>query len=189
MRRLKSVFGADWRPVARRRPGRWLPQSPARFFLWVDRDTKFDLQWIPRAGISLLAVHLDPLSEMPRVVPGYRMEEVMKRRTAKVNDGKAPKHLAPMESDFLCRLVPLIEHVACTAYDDGEPRKVGWWTLRTVGAAYQIEVKDPDTCSRLVITGATLDEVLILASTLLASEDAPWEPDPWLQAAQRKNKK
>ena len=189
MRRLKSVRGRDLVGAIRKKPCRWLPKSDACFYLWLDRLTRFDLHWNPKRGITLAAVHLRPLAEVPRVVDGYRMGEMMKRRSTQSEPGKVQKHLAAMESDFFSRLVALIEHVACTAYDDGSPRKVGWWTLRTVGAAYQIEAKDPDTCSRLVVTGATLDEVLILTDTLLSSEEAPWEPDPWLTQAAKKGKK
>lgn len=98
-------------------------------------------------------------------------------------------HLAAMESGIFTKLHPLIAHVAATKYDDGDNRKPGWFTVKTMGSAWVVEIKDPDTCMRLVVVQQTLDDALILASVLLESEEAPWEPDPWLQQQASRNKK
>jgi len=99
------------------------------------------------------------------------------------------KHLAAMESDLFARLQPLIAHCAVTKYDDGDTRVPGWWTIKTMGSAWMVEVKDPDTAMRLVVVQQTADDALTLASVLLESEEAPWEPDPWLAAAKAKKTK
>jgi len=98
-------------------------------------------------------------------------------------------HVAPVESVLFGKLHPLVAHCAATRYDTGEARKPGWWTVKTMGAAWVIEIKCPDTCQRMVVVQQTLDDALALASLLLESEEAPWEPDPWLSAAAAKNKK
>jgi hypothetical protein len=51
-------------------------------------------------------------------------------------------------------------------------------------------VKDPDSANSFPTVGKTLDEALTTAALLLGCEEAPWEPDVYLQATQRKaNKK
>src|SRR4029453_6761526 len=100
-------------------------------------------------------------------------------------------HLAPLESNVFSKFHPIVAHCAVTQYEDNEPRKPGWITFKTMGSSWVIEAKDPDSCSRLVVVQTTLDDALALLSVLLESEEAPWEPDPWLaqQAAKARTKK
>jgi hypothetical protein len=113
---------------------------------------------------------------------------VIKRRQKSAEQSNA-SHVAAVDSTLFSKLHPLVAHCACTRYDDGEPRKPGWFTIKTMGAAWVIEVKDPDTCQRLVVVQQTLDDALSLASLLMESEEAPWEVDPWLSQQQAKSKK
>lgn len=117
--------------------------------------------------------------------------KAMKRRGSATTPADGASHLAPLESQVFGKLHPLVAHCAVVKYDDGEPRKPGWFTVKAMGAAWVVEVKDPDSCSRLVCVGNTLDDALALASVLLESAEAPWEPDTWLaqQAAKQKTKK
>jgi len=112
----------------------------------------------------------------------------MKRR--KKPDGVVPdvEHLAFMESDVFAKLHALVAHCACIKYEDGTARKPGWWTLKTMGSAWVVEVKDPDTCSVLRVVQQTVDDALVLACKLLDSDDAPWEPDQWLRQQASKGK-
>lgn len=112
----------------------------------------------------------------------------MKRRDRASTTTDA-QHLATVESKLFSQLHPLVAHCCCTKYDDSTSRKPGWWTVKTMGSAWVVEVKDPDTCSRLVVVQQTLDDALALASVLLESDEAPWEPDPWLKAAEAKGRK
>lgn len=75
----------------------------------------------------------------------------------------------------------LVKHCCVTKYDDGEPRKAGWFTVKTMGAAWVVQVKDPDAALSFSATSQTLDDALQLADLLLGSDEAPWEPDPWLK--------
>jgi len=109
----------------------------------------------------------------------YGDVEMIKRRQAGPKSSEA-KHLAAMETNVFAKLLPLVEQCASTKYDDGTERRPGWFTVRTRGSAWEVEVKDPDTASRLVVIQQNLDDALALAVVLLESEDAPWEADPWL---------
>lgn len=113
----------------------------------------------------------------------------MKRRKSQDGVVRDVEHIAAIESDVLSKLHPLVAHCSCVKYEDGSARQPGWWTVKTMGAAWVVEVKDPDTCCRLVVVQQTIDDALTLASVLLESDEAPWEPDQWLRAAQAKNKK
>lgn len=89
-------------------------------------------------------------------------------------------HLAAMETNVFKDLVNLVAHCAVIRYEDKSVRRPGWWTAKTQGAGWIVEVKDPDSACRLQATGNTLDDALALADLLIGGEDAPWEPDPWL---------
>lgn len=105
--------------------------------------------------------------------------------------GDGPSHLAAIETTLLSRHLELVKHCCVTRYDDGDPRKPGWMTIKTMGSAWIVQVKDPDACLSLTATGQTLDDALSLADLLLGSEEAPWEPDHFLkrQGAPAKPKK
>jgi hypothetical protein len=107
----------------------------------------------------------------------------MKKKTASSagtsKDG--PRHLAAIESVVMGKLQGLVSHCCVTRYDDGDPRKPGWFTIKTMGSAWVVQVKDPDSAMSLSATGQTLDDALALADILLTSEEAPWEPDPFLK--------
>jgi len=79
------------------------------------------------------------------------------------------------------KLMGLVAHCADIKYDDGQARQPGWITIKTMGSAWVVECKDPDTTAVLRVVQATLDDALALASVLLESEEAPWEQDKWLQ--------
>jgi len=74
-------------------------------------------------------------------------------------------------------------------YEDGTPRVPGWITIKTQGAAWQVQVKDPDSCSSFAAVGPTLDQAIETAALLLACDDAPWEADKWLADAANRAKK
>lgn len=116
-------------------------------------------------------------------------EMIGMKKKKKPDAAATARHLAPMESNILHAMMPLVEHCAATQYEDGDPRKPGWFTVRTFGSTWQIEVKDPDTMQMMRITQPTLDDALMMASLLLAAEDAPWEPDTWAMTQAKKSKK
>jgi len=109
--------------------------------------------------------------------------------TAKVpENGTGPQHLAAIDTSFFGKHLELVKHCCITRYDDGDPRKPGWFTIKTMGSAWVVQVKDPDAALSLTATGQTLDDALTLADLLLGSEEAPWEPDPFLKRSQTPSK-
>jgi hypothetical protein len=107
--------------------------------------------------------------------------------TADSKDG--PTHIAPVESDVLSKFPSLVAHCSVCRYDDGDARKTGWFTIKTQGAAWVVQVKDPNACAQLQCIGETLDDALALAELLLSSEKAPWEPDMFLKRQNSSSKK
>lgn len=103
--------------------------------------------------------------------------------------GDGPKHLASMESNVFAKLFNLVTHCAVTRYDDGDPRRPGWFTIKTLGSAWVVQIKDPDSCLQMTATAQSLDDALCLADLLLGGDEAPWEPDPFLKQQASKNKK
>lgn len=179
------VYGVKW---GKTRPRDFVPRIPKRYLLFTARDV-YDLIGERSFGICCVA-------RRSRAARGeyvgwsslLRRFNDMKRRAS---PGSRPDalHLAPIESDILGRHHALVSHCCELKYDDGEPRQPGWWTVKTMGSAWVVEVKDPDSCCRLVVVQQTLDEAFTLAALLLDSEEAPWEPDPWLSAQRAKKKK
>jgi hypothetical protein len=98
-------------------------------------------------------------------------------------------HLAAAETILFSDLLPLVEHCIMRRYEDGDPREPGWFTVKTTGAAWVLQVKDPDSAMSFSSVAESLDKVLQTAALLLACDEAPWEPDPWLMAAKQKKSK
>jgi len=171
-----------------RRPCKWIGRSATTYTVAV-RDTVFLVVARRWWGLSVYqAVRGGQVVWSSAGEGTYFGVFTMKRRdrSAAATDAQ---HLAAAESSLFAKFHPLVAHCCCTKYDDGSQRKPGWWTVKTMGSAWVVEVKDPDTCSRLVVVQQTLDDALALASVLLESDEAPWEPDPWLKAAESKQKK
>jgi hypothetical protein len=110
-----------------------------------------------------------------------------KRQPLTGKDGA--KHLAAMESNLFGQMMPLVEHMALRQYDDGEARETGWLTIKTQGAAWCVQVKDPDGACSFTAVAESLDKALETACLLLACDEAPWEPDAFLAASKARKKK
>lgn len=111
----------------------------------------------------------------------------MKKKTSTAAAGDA-NHRVPIETETFVDLMPLVEHCALIKYDDGDPREPGWITIKTQGAAWCVQVKDPDAAVSFTAVGATLDKALETAALLLGCDEAPWEPDVWLAQKKRPKK-
>lgn len=110
-----------------------------------------------------------------------------KKQAASAANGA--KHLAPVESNYFAQLLPLVEHCAVRQYDDNDPREPGWFTVKTNGAAWVIQVKDPDGGVSFTAIGETLDKALETAALLLSCDEAPWEVDSFLVSAKARKRK
>jgi len=173
----------------RGRPCRWLPKGKSEFRIGLGKYV-FHLQASWRRGIWLAL--RDYRGEVPRgaVSPIVYKRPSMKRRVSKSSPEGGAQHLAPVETNRFADMMSLVEHLAYRKYDDGEPREPGWVTIKTQGAAWVVQVKDPDAAVSFSAIGETLDKALETAALLLACDEAPWEPDTFLAAARaRKAKK
>lgn len=167
------------KPCSRRRPCRWVARGWQAYMLRVG-PCHWHVVTCRGYGTTLWGVNHEGIFVpwWPGLTWYGELLHVKKRQPKPA--AEQPAHLAPMESDVLTRCMALVSHCASTKYDDGDARKPGWFTVRTRGSAWEVEVKDPDTASRLVVIQTTLDDALAMASMLLDAEEAPWEPDPWL---------
>jgi len=171
-----------------KRPCRFLPAGTGVFFalsathIFRLHFTRFHGIWltarVPRSRGAIVGEDVRPVWSKP----------VMKKKTAAAAAGDA-RHLAPVESEVLRNHVALIEHLAVRKYDDGDPREPGWITIKTQGAAWIVQVKDPDSACSFSAVGDTLDKALDTAALLLSCDEAPWEPDAFLAAAAARKKK
>ena len=166
-----------------------MPRKCSWFYLITD-GTRFRLEFRPGKGIwvagwiSWASIRSNPLYRE------FRKEwPKMKKRVSKTVMGDS-NHLAPMETERFRDMLSLVEHMAVRKYDDGDARETGWVTIKTHGAAWVAQVKDPDGCCSFSAVGETLDKALETAALLLSCDEAPWEPDSFLaQAAARKKRK
>ncbi len=172
----------------RKRPRKWLPKGRSRYWLQL-RDVTFHLtarRWI---GMCAIAAYRGGTPHVGSAAPIWRVEEPsMKKRGPKTGVG-GEKHLAALESRIFADMLPLVEHCALRQYDDGEARETGWITLKTQGAAWCVQVKDPDSACAFTAVAETLDKALETAALLLSCDDAPWEPDSFLAASKARKKK
>lgn len=176
------------RPGKRSKPRKWLAKGWATYqlrvgslFIWLWAKPYWGMTAVRSLRVPFpVRVYFD--------ADLYREMDLKKRKPADASSG-GQLHLAAVESTVFSTLHPLVAHCTHTQYDDGSTRKVGWITLKTMGASWIVEVKDPDTCSKLTVVQTSLDDALALASVLLESEECPWEPDTWLRQNAAKNSK
>jgi len=179
---------ATFNRLHRVRPRRWLPRGTSEFRVGVGRFV-FALTARWKKGICAVGRFrrtMCPLSDPHALTWRYPS---MKKKVSKVSDTGGAKHLAAMETVRFADLLPLVEHCAMRQYDDGDPREPGWVTIKTQGAAWCVQVKDPDAAVSFTAVAETLDKALETAALLLACDDAPWEQDRWLAQQRASGKK
>lgn len=180
-------MSAEWviyvsrRALHRSRPRRFLPRRTCCFGVIGARGKALLCSewWV---GIRLVGV-------WPRSKVGWAPSDarylygrpVVKRRSAAAAAGDGVNHLAAMETTLFQQLLPIVEHCAFVRYDDGEQRQPGWVTIKTLGAAWVVQVKDPDSANSFQFVADTLDKALEGAALLLSCEEAPWQPDAFLK--------
>lgn len=180
-----TIYAPSWR-LHGTRPSRYMPRATCTFdvccgsFVW-----RLTSEWW--VGIWPAAGRRRALGPLPVDTSWtvYRRPLVKKKVAAAAAGGDA-RHLAAIETELLAGVLPLVEHCAVVRYDDGDPRETGWFTVKTLGAAWIIQVKDPDTGNSFQFVSDRLDKALEGAALLLACEEAPWQPDAFLK--KKKNK-
>lgn len=187
MKLLGTVLSGGNR-LHRRKNCRWVPREGGKLYVWSG-DWRYTLQFSFGRGIWLLARCSGLALRAGQQAMSYQFRRpIMKKREAAKGRSDAP-HLAPVETERFKDLMSLVEHCCVRRYDDGDARETGWFTVKVQGAAWIVQVKDPDTCSTFSAVGETLDKALEIASLMLSCDEAPWEPDRFLlDAAARKKK-
>jgi len=183
---LRGVFSEGNR-LHRKKPCRWLPREGGTLHVWSG-EWRYTLQCSFSRGMWLVARVSAVALRAGRADMGFRWDKpVMKKREASKGRTDA-QHLAPVETERFKDLMSLVEHCAVRRYEDGDPRETGWFTVKVQGAAWIVQVKDPDTACTFQAVGETLDKALETAALLLSCDEAPWEPDSFLAAAQARKK-
>jgi len=149
----------------------------------------FTLTSKPWHGIAVVGCLKMGKGSIPEDKPQRVWEFPAMKKKQLATDDSNVRHLVAMESNFLHDLVPLIEHMGVTRYDDGDARMTGWVTIKTQGGAWVVQVKDPDSGNSFQVVDASLDKALEGASLMLACDAAPWSPDPFLKRQDAKKKK
>jgi hypothetical protein len=83
------------------------------------------------------------------------------------------------ESAHLKKVPRLCEFLTAVVYEDGSPRVPGrlWWDQD--GLAFTMTLFEASSFARVRLRAATIDDLLVLANTHLAMENAPWEADQY----------
>jgi hypothetical protein len=185
---LKQLLTGNRRSCSTR-PKRWIARR-STFLELVKGKFVLTLQFVPFKGYACRSVRLRQGDPTKRLVtfpfPEFSVKKVKLGQGASATTAT---HLAAVESNVFAKLMNLVSHCAVVRYEDGDPRVPGWFTVKARGAAWIVQVKDPDSACQLQATGNTLDDALALADLLLGSEEAPWENDPFLKRTNTRNKK
>lgn len=142
---------------------------------WFELTTR---SWV---GMSITARWIDSKGGRFQRQPDLRWEFPDVKKKASSGPAGNDKHLAAMETAIFAQLMPLVEHCALVRYDDGDQRQTGYIRLGTLGAAWTLDVKDPDSEMSFRLVDGSLDKVWETAALLLACDEAPFAPDPYLK--------
>lgn len=98
--------------------------------------------------------------------------------------------LSPLsETKVLLRLPHLVAFLSHAAYEDGSLREPGQVVVTSEGVMWKVTLNDPNVPCRIVIRQLQLDDALAAANRHLASDEAPWEPAPWLKREEKKKRR
>ena len=172
----------------RGRPRRWLPSGTCTFQVLGPR-WEYILTSRRGKGICVTERWRRHTRLGATAGPELQWEFPDMKKRQPLTGANGAKHLAALESNVFGQLLPLVEHCALRQYDDGETREPGWLTVKTQGAAWCVQVKDPDGACSFTAVAESLDKALETAALLLSCDEAPWEPDAFLAASKARKKK
>lgn len=147
----------------------------ARNNLWVELTNR------PFVGICATALWNESRGTRFLREPDVRWEFPNVKKKAATAAGAGDRHLAAVETAIFAGLMPLVEHCAVIRYDDGDSRLNGWIRMGCLGAAWTLDVKDPDSEMSFRVVDSSLDKVWEAAALLLACDSAPFSADPYLK--------
>lgn len=179
---------SNWPLPRRGRPCRYIGRRRNTFRILTATHV-YCMRFVPRVGFHCYERSIRFSNPAPQqyVVRRWELPEVKKKLTSQPAD--KGNHRVAMETHAFRDLMPLVEHIGLTRYEDGDPRLPGWITIKTQGAAWCVQVKDPDSAMSFTAIGQTLDTALETAALMLSCDEAPWEPDQWLARSKPKGKK
>lgn len=164
------------------KPCRWLPMGNSRFWV-LTRDHVVCISVKPFRGqfaCQWWSLVKGSGALRDKLLVERRRPEVKK---VKLSERSAVKHLAPLETEYLCEHMAVIEALTMLQYDDGTPRQPGYMGIWVQGSTWFVRITDKDADATLTAEGRTFDEALDTLQLLLGSDTAPWEPN-----ARRKKK-
>lgn len=183
-------------PAFTHQPGRMVRRSRAKILRrracrYVLLSTRWALllDWVPGEGLWASVLFSDRSLEN-RLATNERpmkVQSMKKRQALGLEDIPLPP--LSLESKFFDKLPRLREFLIVTAYDDGSVRVPGSFRMENKIIAVMVTLYDPDAGLRLAVSGATIDDALKTADTLLGAPDAPWEVDRYLTEQLLKKKK
>lgn len=181
------IISAGWK-LHGSRPARFIPRCNCSWWIFC-RNRKFRVcsEWWTGVWVSERRHWVGRVGQPVSDTVYYGRPSVKKKNSVAGADGA--RHIAAVESDILSTLQPLVEHCCITKYDDGDNRETGWITIKTQGAAWVVQVKDPDSGNSFSALGDTLDKALETAALMLACDQAPWQPDAFLKRGKPATKK
>jgi len=187
MPRICLCRADHWRKF---RVSQWLPQRHHKSVILRWRSLTVFTCFMPHVGyIATSASRIDAGGTCVtyRYSDEYLYMKKVKIAAATTNGG--PAHLAAIESDMLSKCPAIVSHCCILRYEDGDPRRPGWITLKVQGATWYAIAKDPDACASITATGQSVDDALALLDLLLSAPDAPWETDDYLMKSRPPGRK
>lgn len=171
------------------RVGQWTGRRPfAAVLQWSHLELY--LEYVPRFGYWCKQVRPRGWADQANLQSRFpEKERPMQRRKVRGLDSIEGLVETVVVSKVFAKLPALVAHCSTIRYEDGTPRTPGWWTFRRRGQLWEVILKDPDSASSLTATGDCPDDALALADKLLQSVDTAWEPDQYLQQAQKRTAK
>jgi len=173
-----------------KRPRRGRPFSRQ---LWVRHvligDQCWQLTHTPWVGIYRTAMWDEARSPRFQRAPDFSWRKPDVKKKTAMGSGDGGRHLAAMETSIFAQLLPLVEHCAMVRYDDDDPRLPGWIRMGVLGAAWTLDVKDPDTQQSFRVVDSSLDKAWEAAALVLACDQAPFAADPYAGGPKGEKKK
>lgn len=171
-------------------PQKGRPASKAAWVRMIARNNLWvELTHRPFVGICATALWNE--SKAPRFLrdPDCRWEFPNVKKKSVSSPGGNDRHLVAMETAIFANLMPLVEHCGIIRYEDGDPRLNGWIRMGCLGAAWTLDVKDPDSEMSFRVVDSSLDKAWEAAALLLACDQAPFSLDPYLKPRNGSKKK
>lgn len=171
-----------WKPSGRYRHRKQLLPMFGAVILVVSRGRRlYRARVARRSGLRFVATILDPVPYPPKPWEELPEEPTMGVRRLAVDTGTLRFPDLPSESKTLNKFPVLREWLTARSYDDGSVRTPGqfWWDATSSG--FRVTLRDADAGMKLVVTAGTLDDVFAACELILGAQEAPWEPDEFLQ--------